>query len=48
MLEKNVEKEARKNRKMWYGYYSRIGPGKKDILERNETKHKKRNIEREI
>lgn len=39
MLEKNKEREARKHRKLWVGYYSRLGPSKKDRIEREDKKN---------
>ena len=40
MLQKNIDKEKRKKRKMWTGYYSRKTPSKKEKLEKLEKKHK--------
>ena len=41
MLEKNIQKEKRKKRDTWVGYYSRITPTKKEKMERKMKKHKK-------
>lgn len=40
MLKKNKEKEERKNRPLWNGYYTRKTPTKKERIERAERKHK--------
>lgn len=40
MLQKNIDKQERKNRKTWTGYYTRKTPTKKELLERKENKHK--------
>lgn len=42
MLQKNIEKFARKERKTWTGYYPRTTPTKKERLARAEKKHKGR------
>lgn len=42
MLEKNKEKEKRKKRETWVGYYSRITPTKKEKAEKAMKKHKKK------
>jgi hypothetical protein len=41
MLQKNIDKEARKNRKTWQGYYSRKTPTKKEKLEKISKKYQK-------
>lgn len=41
MLEKNIEKEKRKQRKLWNGYYTRKTPTKREKEEKNSKKHKK-------
>jgi hypothetical protein len=42
MTQKNQEKLERKSkRKMWYGYYERKTPTKKEKLERIERKYRK-------
>ena len=41
MLQKNIEKEERKNRKTWQGYYTRKTPTKKDKEEKNRKKYRK-------
>ena len=40
MLQKTIERQARKNRETWVGYYPRKTPTKKTKLERQERKHK--------
>ena len=40
MLKKNIEKEERKKRKTWQGYYTRKTPTKKGKIEREERKYK--------
>lgn len=40
MLEKNIGKEKRKNRKTWQGYYTRKTPTKKEKEEKTRRKHK--------
>jgi hypothetical protein len=42
MLQKNIDKNARKARPTWNGYYSRKTPTKKERLTRAEKKHKGR------
>ena len=41
MLEKNIEKEKRKQRKLWNGYYTRKTPTKREKEEKNSKKYKK-------
>ena len=41
MLQKNIEKEERKKRRAWQGYYTRKTPTKKEKLEKNSKKYKK-------
>lgn len=41
MLQKNVEKEKRKARPLWNGYYVRKTPTKREKLEKLAKKHKK-------
>lgn len=41
MLQKNIEKEERKNRKTWQGYYTRKTPTKKEKEEKNRKKYRK-------
>lgn len=41
MLQKNIDKEKRKERKLWTGYYTRKTPTKKEKLEKNSKKYKK-------
>lgn len=42
MLEKNIEKEKRKHRKLWNGYYARLTKSKKEKIENIENKYKGR------
>jgi hypothetical protein len=42
MLKKNIEKEKRKSRPLWNGYYIRKTPTKKERLEKLDKKHKGR------
>ena len=41
MLQKNIEKEKRKERKMWTGLYTRKTPTKKEKLEKSRKKYQK-------
>ena len=41
MLQKNIDKEKRKERETWRGYYTRRTPTKQEILEKNRKKYKK-------
>ena len=41
MLDKNIEKEKRKQRKTWNGYYERKTPTKKEKEEKNRKKYRK-------
>lgn len=41
MLQKNIEKEERKNRPTWQGYYTRKTPTKKEKEEKNRKKYRK-------
>lgn len=40
MLQKNIEKQKRKERKTWQGFYTRKTPTKKEKLEKERKKHK--------
>ena len=40
MLQKNIQKEERKKRKLWTGLYTRKTPTKKSKLDKIEKKHK--------
>jgi hypothetical protein len=40
MLQKNIDKQKRKERKTWQGYYTRKTPTKKEKIERERRKHK--------
>ena len=44
MLQKNIEKQERKNRETWVGYYPRRTPTKKTKMDRQERKHKNKQI----
>lgn len=41
MLQKNIDKENRKGRSQWNGYYERITPSRKGKERKNEKKYKK-------
>lgn len=41
MLQKNIDKEERKKRKTWCGYYERKTPTKKEKEEKNRKKYRK-------
>ena len=41
MLQKTIDKLARKERPTWSGYYSRITPTKKEKQRKLERKHKR-------
>jgi hypothetical protein len=41
MLQKNIDKEKRKARETWGGYYTRKTPTKKQKIEKNRKKYKK-------
>ena len=41
MLQKNIEKEERKNRRTWGGYYTRKTPTKKEKEEKSRKKYRK-------
>ena len=41
MLQKNIDKEKRKNRKTWVGYYTRKTPTKTEKIKKFEKKYKK-------
>ena len=41
MLQKNIDKEKRKQRKTWVGYYTRKTPTKKELEQRQQKKYKK-------
>ena len=40
MLQKNIDKQKRKERKTWVGLYSRKTPTKKEIEQKQLKKHK--------
>lgn len=42
MLQKNIDKQKRKERKTWVGLYTRKTPTKKEKLDRVEKKYKER------
>ena len=41
MLQKNIDKEKRKNRKTWIGFHTRKTPTKKEKLEKISKKYQK-------
>lgn len=41
MLQKNIDKEKRKERKTWTGYYLRKTPSKKEKMEKIVKKYSK-------
>ena len=41
MLQKNIDKQERKNRKTWCGLYTRKTPTKKEKVEKTLKKHRK-------
>ena len=41
MLQKNIDKEKRKERKTWQGFYTRKTPTKKEKIEKSRKKYKK-------
>lgn len=41
MLQKNIDREKRKERETWTGYYARKTPTKQEKLEKNRKKYKK-------
>lgn len=41
MLQKNIDKQKRKERRTWNGFYSRITPTKKEKLEKISKKYRK-------
>ena len=42
MLQKNIDKQKRKERKTWAGLYARKTPTKKELQRKQESKHKGR------
>lgn len=42
MLQKNIDKQKRKERKTWTGLYTRKTPTKKELQRKQENKHKGR------
>lgn len=40
MLQKNIDKQERKKRDTWVGYYPRKTPTKKTLMDRQDKKHK--------
>ena len=40
MLQKNIDRQERKKRDTWVGYYPRRTPTKKTLMDRQEKKHK--------
>jgi hypothetical protein len=45
MLQKNIDKQKRKQRKLWNGYYTRVTPTKADKIDKINKKYKKRGLE---
>ena len=45
VLNKNIEKEKRKHRPLWNGYFTRKTPTRKEKEERNQNKHKRKENE---
>lgn len=45
MLEKNIEKEKRKNRNTWVGYPPRYGKSKKEKIKSIENKYRNSNYD---
>lgn len=45
MLQKNIDKQKRKQRKLWNGYYPRVTPTKADKIDKINKKYKKRGFE---
>ena len=41
MLQKNIEREKRKHRATWQGYFTRKTPSKKEKIEKSDKKYKK-------
>jgi hypothetical protein len=42
MLQKNIDKQKRKERKTWVGLYTRKTPTKKEMLERANNKYRRK------
>lgn len=40
MLQKTIERNKRKNRKLWYGYHERKTPTKAEKLRKTERKYR--------
>ena len=40
MLKKNIEKQERKNRPLWNGYYTRKTPTKREKMDKIANKHR--------
>lgn len=40
MLKKNIEKQERKKRQTWNGFYTRKTPTKQEKIEKDRKKHK--------
>lgn len=40
MLQKNIDREQRKLRDTWVGYYPRKTPTKKELIDRQSRKHR--------
>ena len=44
-FKKNIDKQKRKQRKLWNGYYTRVTPTKADKIDKINKKYKKRGFE---
>lgn len=42
MLQKNIDKQKRKERKLWTGLFTRVTPTKTQKINKIKNKHKKR------
>ena len=42
MLDKNIDKQKRKNRPTWVGYFQRKTPTKKEKIQKQEQKEKQK------
>ena len=45
MLQKNIDKQARKHRPTWSGFYTRKTPTKTEFERKIQKKHRNTNIE---
>ncbi len=44
MLQKTIDREKRKSRPLWNGYYTRKTPTKRESLLKAQNKHKEREL----